>query len=148
MAGASTTRCSGLDRRGLDDRPAEIAGQQFQAAVGAERSCRGTQHARASPLALACRSPRQPCRLELGLLAIARKPPARRRSARRRAADPRPAVRRSRSPCRPRRGSGSRRPCRWDRPGRAAGRRPTGRRRSSQSITIPAARAMATRWIV
>ena len=52
-----------------------------------------------------------------------------------------------RTPCRPQPGNGSRRPSRSDRSARSAARRADSRSKSSQSITIPAARAIAGRWI-
>ena len=102
----------GLDRRGLDDRAAQRAGEHPQAAVGRERvaSPGAAPRGRASPSAPPPTSGRRRAAPAPACSATAR---GRRRSARRRGAGPtRAACARGRR-CRRRRGSGSRPPRRW-----------------------------------
>ena len=122
----------GGHRRDLDHGAAEVAGQQLQAAVGAERRARRPKHAVvAAGRRPALHAPSRAGRLRAAARACSRRGRRQRRWRRRRAGSRRRAARGSRSPGRPRPGTGSRRRCRWGRRAPAAARRPTGRRSRS-----------------
>ena len=151
-AGASTTRCSGLHGRDLDHaRGPRLPLQQLQAAVRLNGLVDAAQHRCRRRSAPAPARQTQLAVVEERLLRVARAGPGPRRCARLRAAGRHPAARGSRSRCRRPRGSGSRRPCRSGRSRASSGTTCESSSKSFQSITMPAARAIATRcsvWLV
>ena len=136
-----------LDGGSLDDGAPEIAAQDFQAAVGAERIVHRTQHVEIAARFGRCAPREHAVRRATARCAYAPRPlpitvVVSRAAARSRAA------RESGSPCRRPRGSDSRRRRRSGRCAPAAARFPTDREKSSQSTRMPAARAIATRCSV
>ncbi len=135
-----------LDRRGLDHRPAERAlSRRRPPSPGTDRPRRAARFGRRTEQAQAPR----PRRLRRRAAARPHSRQARpRRSARRHAAGRRRAARGSADPCRRRRGNGSRRPCRSDRSRASSGVTSARSEKSSQVSAMPAAAAIATRWMV
>ena len=135
------------DRRGLDDRPAERSLEHPQAAGRLERLARAAQHAAVAGLRRRLAPGDCAVRAEPRLDGIVGKlAPDGLRVAVQRARLR--EVRGSASPCRPRRGNDSRRPCRSDRSRVRSGVTSARSAKSSQLSAMPAAAAIATRWIV